>query len=243
MTARSKFLERLAENWLPSFCNARSEDFQLEGFVKTSAEKVSEFDAYWFLEAVDSGFVAESGGFFVSARSAAKEQIFWSGKRVLSPRRISLWLEPVISLGAVARLVQQYGWPLELVGTQTKYPWPFDLACYVQGSEEERLVCEVKKSTQEIEILLRHTIFYGREEPPTVEPISPKERNAYRKVKGLRLSNAELFWALGPEGNGHLFSVRRNGEARLVDLTEVDESRLAFDSNALSSWGVGRNLM
>ncbi len=228
MSSQKRFFDRLVLDWLPSFCDARAEDFQPEGFVQTSADKLSEHDAYWFIAAVESGLVMESGGFFSSPRSSTKEQIFWSGRSGKSPRRISLWLEPVIALGAVARLVQQYGWPSELVGTQTKYPWPFDLACYGTSLETERLVCEVKKSRQEVEVLLRHMIDYGRKMPQTLEPVLSKERNAYRKVKGLRISRADLFWALGPAGASHLFRVKRNGLGPLIEFTDVPESLLAF---------------
>jgi len=70
------FTERLEKDWLLSFCGAPHRNYTPDGFKTSSISKLDEFDAHWFMRAIDSGLVTESDGFFIAPRSAAKEQIF-----------------------------------------------------------------------------------------------------------------------------------------------------------------------
>lgn len=227
---KKEFVERIRGEWLDSFCDARANDFRPEGFVEKSLDRLDGRDAYWFMRALDLGLVLESGGFFTSPRSAAKEQIFWSDRTETDCRNTYLWAEPVITIGACARLVEEYNWPIDLVGTQSKYPWPFDLVCYEQASEEERIVCEVKKATREIDKMVEQMKSYGRLKPLAVEPTCSIERNSYRKAKGIRVSWPKVFWALGPAGHGEVFEIIRQNGTELFHLAKRDPSTLDFVS-------------
>lgn len=146
---KSSFVDRLYDKWLPSFCEAPHRKLSIDGFKYSSTENLDSFDAEWFLRAVDIGLVTESGGFFVAPQSKAKEQIFWTGRKAINPQPLTLWIEPIITVGAIARHYEQYGWPMNNLVMQSE-TWAFDLVCYDNLLNHELLVCEVKKSNKEI---------------------------------------------------------------------------------------------
>lgn len=191
-------------------------------------EMLSEFDAKWFLRSLDAGYVTEDGGFFLSELSAAKEQIFWEGAKADHPRKIYLWLEPIITIGALARLIELYQWPQSQIGLQSKAPWPFDLMGYGADQETELLACEVKKSEQEIHRLVDEMTFFSAQPRLTEEPKHSTIRNAYRKVVGIRRSWPAVFWAIGPDGMEKVFEVVREPGTENFLLNPVSSDHLQF---------------
>lgn len=228
MTEIVNFRKMLYSDWLPSFCDARSPEFNVAGFVEDSLTKVSDFDAKWFLYAMESGLVIEKDGFFTAPMSKAKEQIFWEGNRGESIRKLFLWAEPVITIGACGRLVSEFGWPNELIGAQSKKPWPFDLVCYGNMSKKEVVVCEVKKQTKEIDALLKHMTSFCGQPPLEGEPENKVEQNAYRKIVGIRKSWPRWFWALGPNGYSELFEIVRGSSSDCFSMNHVNELMLEY---------------
>lgn len=222
-----RFTERLEKDWLPSFCGALHRDYPSDGFKVSSIGKLDEFDALWFMRAIDNQLVSESEGFFVAPRSAAKEQIFWQGTRNVTPRPITLWVEPIITIGALTRLHSEYGWPIENLGAQSK-TWAFDLVCYESASDREIIACEVKKNQKEVEKMLDFMNVHCGKFPLDSEPENSIERNAYRKVQAIRESWAKLFWALGPGGNGQLFCVDREKYSQKFRLIPTSEELLEY---------------
>lgn len=225
--AISEFTDLIYSRLLPSFCGAPHRNLSMTGFIEASIKKLSEYDAGWFLTAIKTGIVSESDGFFLAPRSSAKEQIFWEGSRNQDPRPITLWIEPIITIGALARLRMEFGWPVEYLGAQSK-TWAFDLVCYRDSSAEEKIVCEVKKNDGEIDNLLIYMNHYCGKPPQSEEPENPKERNAYRKVQGIRRSWPEVFWALGPQGRGQVFSIQRDGPSPCFSLNSESEQTLKY---------------
>lgn len=221
---KTVFIQRAYSEWLPSFCDARANDFREEGFNEKSLDRLTGFDAYWFMKAVDRELVVENGGFFTSPRSAAKEQIFWSGRNGTDCRDLYLWAEPIITLGAVARLVEEFQWPVDLVGTQSRYPWPFDLICYSVNSDEYWIACEVKKSACEIDKLIQLMNGYSQVDPNAEEPTRSVEKNAFRKVAGIRESWPEFFWALGPDGVSQVFKIEQLQCPGLFDMRPIAQN-------------------
>ena len=209
MKSRDHFAKRLKSEWLPAFCEARPDDIISQGFDVETIDSLSEKDAFWFLRAFDLGLIEESKGTFLLPQSKVKEQIFWEGPRGASPRKITLWLEPVITIGASARLVDEFGWPQGQIGAQSEYPWPFDLVAYSSDQSQEIIACEVKKSEREVDKLVQNLKKFGEIPPLFEEPVSQVERNSYRKVVGIRKSWPKFFWALGPCGYGGVFAIER----------------------------------
>ncbi len=219
----SVFEHRVANDWLPSFCGAPHRNYSSNGFKKESIKNLTEHDAYWFLRSIDLGLVDESEGFFVAPLSKAKEQIFWQGAKHIEPRPITLWVEPVITIGALAKMVEIYEWPIDKLGTQSK-TWAFDLVVYGENSDDEILACEVKKSVKEIEVLMELMQEYCHENLAE-EPSGGKERNAYKKILGIRRTWPSTFWALGPDGYSKVYEIVRQGDHKF-DLLERNESLL-----------------
>ncbi len=224
----SKFTKRLYTDWIPSFCNVPRRNISAANFKDESISKLSDFDAYWFLKAIDSGLVTELDGFFTAPLSKAKEQIFWEGAKAEVPQTFTLWIEPIITIGALARLNMEFSWPIEKLGMQSK-TWAFDLVGYGRTSEHEQLVCEVKKDPKEITALLKFMQLHCSNDPLEQEPADAKERNAYRKVAGVRRSWPTIFWALGPRGEGEFFRIRRDGESQCFYLDRTQQSVLMYE--------------
>lgn len=222
-----EFSERLETTWLPSFCYAPHRNHSTDGFKRDSLHNLSEYDARWFLEAVDQGLVTESGGFFRAPQTKAKEQIFWTGTKGVVPRPLTLWVEPIITMGAVARLHVEFGWPADQLGTQSEYPWPFDLVGYHEDLRRERLLCEVKKNGREIGHLVRMMRQYADTLPPT-EPVEGPKRNAYRKSRAIGRSDATVFWALGPGGVGNVFRIERHFDPPRHEIAPRETDALRF---------------
>jgi hypothetical protein len=222
------FRERLASDWLPSFCETPHRNYPLEGFKPESIEKLSAHDAHWFIKAIELNLVSQEHGCFIAPLSQAKEQIFWEGSKNTNPRPITLWLEPVITIGALAVLHETYGWPADKLGAQSK-TWAFDLVGYGNTAEEECMVCEVKKTKAEVDTLIALMKNYANTNLEEIPP-SGKERNAYKKVIGIRTTWPRLFWALGPAGYGYLYHVKRSGEYQF-ELIECGMDYLHFQQN------------
>jgi len=222
-----KFTDRLQNDWLPSFCSAPHRNYPSDGFKHSSIEKLDEFDAKWFMRAIDDDLVSQSDGFFMAPRSTAKEQIFWQGAKNVTPRPITLWVEPVITIGALSRLNHEFGWPIENLGAQSK-TWAFDLVCYDTTSDREIVACEVKKDMKEIEKLIKFMNQHCSNPSLESEPINATEKNAYRKVQGIRRSWPTLFWALGPASGGQVFRVSRENDSEQFFLIPTSKEELRY---------------
>lgn len=224
-SAKKRFEALLKSDWIPSFCNdqRRRNGFVPEGFQWSTCASVTEFDARWFLTAVDADLVTESEGFFVAPRSRASEQIFWSGATSASLRSFTLWLEPVITIGALARLHLQFGWPKELLGCQSE-GWSLDLVAYDRTGCPV-IGCEVKKSERELDSLVALMCKFALDST-LPEPDAGQQRNAWRKMAYVRSKRPRLFWAVGPDGIGHAFQVVCIDESGAMELCRAPEAVL-----------------
>lgn len=211
--ATEVFKQRLLADWLPAFCRKRG--FSADGFNDSGLQRLSECDAADFIQALDVGLVRHCEGSFLSPMGKVKEQIFWEGAKTISPRPITLWLEPIITIAVLRRLQRDHHWPAERLGLQSAN-WAFDLVAYDQDNPAiVQLVCEVKKSKKEIVDLLRHMHHYLHAPEGILCGLKPAERNAFKKVIGLRHSTARSFWAAGPDGCLHSFAVERSPDGAL----------------------------
>jgi hypothetical protein len=119
--ARGEFDKRVLNEFLPQFC--AHYDYDSAGFNSQTLARITEYDALWFLKALEMEVITADGGFFHSCHSGASEQIFWQYGKPGSLRKITLWVEPVITIGAAGRLHCQFGWPKERIGLQSKKNW------------------------------------------------------------------------------------------------------------------------
>ncbi len=224
------FMDRILNDFLPTFCRSRS--LSSDGFIQ-KWDKISERDATDFLRGIDAGLLKYDGrGLYRAPRSYAGEQFFWSGRKKKTPRPITLWVEPIITVAVLARLHFDLNWPKEMLGTQTKGNWAFDVATYMAAdSDLEHVACEVKKSAAEIGKLLELMRRFGTD---TQADAAQNEKNAFRKVKALRIRRPPLFWAVGPEGLSHAFRVEYSQEG-IVSFHEIEIQELRYPLPQLPS--------
>lgn len=221
------FKLRLRYSWLPDFCTDEKRQYDSSGF-KESSIKLSEFDAKNFIRALDSGLVKDTGGGrYRCHRSSAFEQIFWNGSKSIQPCPLWLWVEPVITIGTIARLGLDFSWPAETLCTQPK-GWAFDFAVFKsESSENEYIAGEVKKSKRELDELIRNLMEFGRLGMTKCDSDHPKRINSFKKWIRLQQCKAPLFWAVGPNDYTHLFSVNY-GSDETAAFTEVSLSTLRY---------------
>ena len=223
-----EFRRRLYNEWLPAFCKDERRQYPLDGFRDDSIT-VSDFDAANFLTAFEKGLVRDQGGGrYLCAQSKAQEQLFWEGSRAKSPRPITLWLEPIITIATAARLRFSFGWPEELIGMQSK-DWAFDFAAFRPGDlENEHIAGEVKKSAREIDLLLEDILGFCDSQIVECPSDKPHVVNSFKKWVAIRERKPTLFWAVGPDDYTKVFrvSLSKNG---FVQLAEAGLEQLHFE--------------
>ena len=226
------FATRVEDDLLPTFCGDPARRYALDGFDKRSI-KVTSQDARNFMRAIASNVVADTGGGrFRAAQSKAHEVIFWEGSRSKTPRRITLWMEPVITIASLALLHFEYRWPKHLLGMQSE-KWEFDLTAFTPDNMRcEHIAGEVKKSASELATLLKNMMALQSEGAIDESTLTRIQRNAYRKCRGLLRRRAPLFWAVSPGAVSQLFSVSYPTAETLI-LNEISLERLEFPPSSL----------
>jgi hypothetical protein len=203
----------------------------MSGFREASI-RVGPIDAANFLRAIDGGLIEDiGGGRYRCAKSRALEQLFWEHEKSITPRPVTLWMEPVISMATAARFHYDLGWPEERLGMQTA-DWAFDLAAY-GGAEVPHLIvaCEIKKSRLEIDHLVADLHQHSRSQ--LAAPISGKQRhvNSFKKWAALRRDRPAFLWAVGPEGYEYAFELTHSHGT--TTLTPVEVARMGFELRSL----------
>lgn len=224
MSAVSEFRDRLHGEWLTPFCDSRG--YAYGGFVSSSLDKLSEADARDFMNALDSGLVTHQAGAFRAACSKANEYLFWEGATNVSPRRLTLWLEPVITVAGLWRMQHKFGWPPEQLGAQS-LSYAFDFVGYEADQKTELVSCEVKPTRQSVDLLIALMHEHGATPKEALKDCKPAVKNALKKVIALRESDSHTFWALGPDNYDHVFAVTRSSVGEVV-LTATNDSALNF---------------
>ena len=228
MDVQQEFWRRLENEWLPAYCNDPARCYAIEGF-KADAKKVVDVDARDFLRALDHNVVSvHSGGRFRMPQSKTHEVIFWEHSTSISPRPITLWVEPIITIAAIARLHLDYGWPVDCLGMQSKDS-AFDLMAFKPPDfENEHIAGEVKDSARQLDRLLEHMNQCCAEADS--ECSAPKIRkNAHRKIAGLKRCRAPIFWSLGPGGDSRVFNVSYGNDGSIA-LKRTAKEDLRFHS-------------
>lgn len=207
---RKRFRKLLDETLIPDFCSNSARKMDLLGFRDANLAHLSEIDITDFLRGWEAQLLEPVGkGLYRTPQSGACEQFFWSGLKANSPRTFTLWIEPIIALGVLARMHLDLKWPRGLIGTQTKSNWAFDVFGYKSESDRNLLVaCEVKKSCKEINGLINNMQSFGSQRPLAEEHLKSNEKNALKKVEALRKLKPDIFWAVGPSRCEKIFRVR-----------------------------------
>ena len=176
MSARTGFDQLLTTALVPEFCSDPSRLVQPSGFNDKS-NRVSDEDAQDFLRLWNANLVLHQGrGLYLIGASKVREQFFWSGAKSEGPRTFTLWMEPVITVGAIARLHFDFGWPFTQLGAQSK-DWAYDIVAVSSDMTGTIIAGEVKKSRKEIDDWVGLMLEFGSN-PDAPVPLSGKRRNA-----------------------------------------------------------------
>jgi hypothetical protein len=223
-TTFQAFKDRVVGDLLPTFCNDPSRGWGCEGF-KEDWKDVTEKDAADFLLALDAGLIEHRGrGLYRAPKSLASEQFFWSGKKIILPRPVTLWVEAIITVAVLARLHFKWGWPKELIGTQSQH-WEFDVTAYrASDPSNEYVACEVKKTVAEQDQLVKLMQRFSTDRDAGNALKSSTEKNAFRKLKGLQARHASIFWAVGPNDANKVFRMTYTGGGAVIFKSASDDA-------------------
>jgi hypothetical protein len=221
------FKDRVMGDLLPTFCDDPSRGWGCKGF-KEDWRNVTEKDAADFMRALDAGLIEHRGrGRYKAKKSKGCEQFFWSGKKGVLPRPVTLWVEPIITVAALSRLHFEWGWPKELIGTQSR-KWEFDVTAYrASDMSNEYIAGEVKKTVAELSQLVEHMQRLSTDRDTDDALKSSREINAFRKLKGLQARRASIFWAVGPGGANYVFRMSYTDGGAVI-FTPASEDVLAY---------------
>lgn len=193
--------DRISNEFLAEFCKNPKHPWRSPDCFNPDWSKVHEVDAADCLRGLDGEVVRRlSWGRFQGYRTHNKEQFFHSHPQ---KKRITLGLESIITLAALARLHFDLGWPKDMLGGESR-GGAFDVATYVfDDSHVEYIAGEVKKCAAELEQLIELMTRFGRD--PSDKPKRKQEENSFNKIQALRSRRPPLFWAVGPGGSNYAF--------------------------------------
>jgi hypothetical protein len=213
----NRFSERVLGTWLSAYCADSRRRYDTRNFVNASIA-VYASDAADCMEAIDRNIVSHvGGGRFRAKRSSAQEVLFWDGTRRVVPRKIWLWLEPVITFAALARLHLRHGWPVAKLGTQPP-GWAFDVVAYAhEEGDEMAVLAEVKKSRKELDSL--HQDLLALTDGAAETSVKP---NSLKKWKAIVKFRPQVVWLLGPNEYQYVL-VPKYGK----DATTLHDSNVA----------------
>lgn len=224
MSARSAFDELLQQRLIPEFCSDPKRSLDASGFLHDT-NSVTERDATDFLQAWKAGFaVHKDRGRYYICEARVLDQFFWERGKAVPGRKFSLWIEPIITMGALARLHFDLGWPKNMLVSQPD-TWAFDLAASSPDGKTA-IAGEVKRTRKATENMIRHMRTLG-ESADLTEPSFGPARNAFRKVSALRNDCAPIFWAIGPDGYEQVFSMNYD-EIPLIRFIPVNKEWLRY---------------
>lgn len=200
MSDPHRFEERMRTEWLSVYCSDPKRNYDPAGFVPTSL-RISEVDGRDCARAIDGGIVRDfGGGRYRAARSSVAEVLFWAGRKMTVPRPITAWLEPVITLAALARLHFLHGWPKECLGAQSK-DWAYDVVGY-RNPDDKRpvLLGEIKKTVKELRVLRDDLLALAEGASH-----STRSKNSVKKWRALLATRPALLWLVGPGEEEFIF--------------------------------------
>jgi len=219
-----EFRDRLLREWLPTFCNDPKRRYDPVLFRAETIDKVAPEDARDFMRALDHGVVVDSGGGrYRAALSNAFEQLFWNLEKPPKPVPTTLWIEPIVTIAALARLHLDLGWPCQSLGSQSEESWAFDLFVVKPASPERYYIAgEVKKNNREVDHMVAWMLDSCADSNFVVAAAKGPRLNAHKKWLGLKQHRPPFFWAIGPGKYYRLFTVEYS-EAGAVSMTEIDD--------------------
>lgn len=228
----AEFMSLLQTRLIPEY---RDGTFAPEesAIFQPSPQSINELDARNFLLAWHAGFVRYVGrGSYKTARSGSVERFFNAGSKNATPRTFRLAHEAFINVACLARLHFEFGWPAELLGTQS-INYAFDLVAYLPAHNTEYIACEVKKTASEVDRLITQMRVFCAPQYQAMDEVGMTgvEINSFRKVRGLRQRQASIFWAVGPGGMSEVFAMSYGDDGN-IDLASIDETALQFPISA-----------
>ena len=227
------FLERfddiLQSRLVPEYCQGAFLASTRAEF-RLSRWRFNEEDARYFVMAWEAKLIEhDGGGKYKAPRNSSCEKFFNIGSKNVLPRTFTLAQEAVLTVGVLARLHLDFGWPRNFLGTQS-IDYAFDAIAYLpEVAPAEYIACEVKKGPVEVENLLCDMRTLGAVHASVIDNVklNARQRNAFKKILGLRKGRAPIFWAVGPCGVSKVFSVSYQYDGTL-NLIPDNEKALIF---------------
>ncbi|GEM_PF-4550283 len=210
------FLDKL-QQWATEFAKSRGltpPTSVLRGDLHTD-------EAYHFLRALDNEIV-EVNNIGECSLPKLHRTIRKPTEPCLFPRKRNqiylFWREYITQVGAVARLVLDYGWKENLVALDPN-DWEFNLACYSGPDSSAKMIIagETKKTETELRTMLNSLLNASNS---TLTLVQLNSTDGHKKYKGLLKEQPLYFWAVAP-GVSRSFSVKYNKGCALREISDL----------------------
>lgn len=199
-------------------------------FDSTNISRIPDFDIAWFFRAIEAGYLSElPNGDFIARQDGGVERVYWHLNKSdpQGPGRVTAAVEAIIAIGAVARMVEQFGWEADRIGLQFKWGrhWPFDLTIR-EADGGIGIQCEVKTRAAEVDSLCQYLQNILNGAPPVAKLPAKTKSNFEPKAMCLIETPPKVFWALGPDGYEKVFRVARTEETNRPLLIAAENNAL-----------------
>lgn len=230
--SREDFETLVSNELIPYYCQHKTMGMVPAGF-KRDTHRLSDADAEQFMRAWQAGIIhAVGNGCYYLGKGGSKEKFFWEGARTCAIRPFSLWLEPIITAGRLARLHLDYHWPQQLIGSQSIGDWAFDIVTFTdRACSTHQILCEVKKTGAELRKLDYLLQQFSNRPELTEADIPHMHINAFRKIRALRKRQAPVLWLAGPSGHDIYYQVHYHDDGR-ISLMPGDHQLLFYPSSS-----------
>jgi hypothetical protein len=222
MTPEKEVLGRLIVRHVELYAQSKKKDFHSYYDIDLrNLHKLADVDVRNFFRSIKVGGIRDcEDGYLALARPGCRLRMFDHGLRG-AKQTAKVSVEPILSIGVVARLVETFGWPAQAIGTQMD-KGAFDLSIYSGFSSVPAVQCEIKVRATEVDAMAAYFLSVLNSAKPPEE----RHKNWNRKLGSIVAQPPKLVWLLAPGQYERVFRVDATNSK--LTMLEVEAKELRF---------------
>ena len=224
MMSEKEALGRLIARHVELYARSKNRDFHSYYDLDfRNLDKLTEVDIRNFFRALEVGGIREcADGYLALARHGCRLRMFDHGLKGGVKQAAKISVEPILSIGVVARLVETFGWSANAIGTQMD-KGAFDLSVFENNASIPAVQCEIKVRASEVNAMAAYFISVMN----TGTALEDRRTNWNRKLVSLKAQPPKLLWLLAPGEFERLFRVEAHGTAFTIFEAPIEQLRSA----------------
>lgn len=223
MTPEKEALGRLIVRYVKLYALSKKRDFHsYYDLDLRNLDKLADIDVQNFFRSIEVGGIRDCGdGHLALARDGCRLRMFDHGLKGGARQTAKVSVEPILSIGVVARLVEMFGWPAQAIGTQMD-KGAFDLSIYAGSSTVPAVQCEIKVRASEVDAMADYFLSVLN----AGKPLEERHKNWNRKLNSIAVQPPKLVWLLAPGQHERVFRLDAPGST--LRFFEVPATQLRF---------------